>query len=322
LKLTNRFLRLTLIASAVATVSVPLLNEVRKTRGANPAPAAAPAEQPKGAPIATVPNVPADKVVVTVGDVKVTAGEFNVFISNLAPNLQASVAANPAARRKLGEEFIDLQLMADEAKRLKLDNTIRVRTAYEQILANALFLNLNEQTDANKKFFNDNKDYFAQLQARHILIAVAGSAVPSAKLTDDQARAKAESIKQQLNKGADFAAMARKESDDTSSAPTGGSLGLVKRGEMVPAFEKAAFSLKDNEISQPIKTQFGYHIIQVLGHPIPDYKDVADRVPRRRLELLIEQMKHTVKPQMDEAFFGPAEADAKPADAPKPAVTK
>ena len=51
-------------------------------------------------------------------------------------------------------------------------------------------------------------------------------------------------------------------------------------------------------------------------HPIPDYKDVAERVPRRRLELLLEQMKHTVKPQMDEAFFGPAEADAKPANAP------
>jgi hypothetical protein len=325
LKLTNRFLRLTLIASAAAMVSMPLLNQVRNAHGANPAPAAAPVEQPKGAPIATLPNVPADKVVVTVGDLKVTAAEFNAFVSELDPNLQARVTSSAAARRQLGEQFVDLKLMAGEAKRLKLEDIPRVKTTYEQLLANALMMNLSEDSDANKKFFNDHKDYFAQLRARHILISVAGSPVPGAKLTDDQARTKAESIKQQLDKGADFATMARNESDDKGSAPTGGSLDIMSRGQMVPAFEKAAFSLKDNEISQPIKTQYGYHVIQVTSRTIPEYKDVVKAIPQRRMELLIEQMKKTVKPQLDESFFGPGEtpkADAKEGNLEKAAVAK
>jgi parvulin-like peptidyl-prolyl isomerase len=324
LKLTNRFLRLALIASAVATVSVPLLNQVRKTRGADPIPVA-PAEQPKGVPLSTLPAVPADKVVLTVGDLKVTAGEFNAFVSELDPTLQARVAASVAARRQLGEQFVDLKLMAAEAKRQKLEDSPRVRTTYEQLLANALMMSLSEQTDANKQFYNENKDYFAELQARHILIGVAGSGVSGATLTDDQARAKAESIKQQLDKGADFATLARNESSDKGSAPTGGSLGMMSRGQMVPAFEKAAFSLKDKEISQPIKTQYGYHIIQVLERSIPPYKDVMQRIPQRRMELLIEQLKKSAKPQLDDAFFGPGEspqADAKTGDATKPAATK
>lgn len=90
-----------------------------------------------------------------------------------------------------------------------------------------------------------------QVWARHILVA-------------DEAAAKA--VRQRLIDGEDFATVAADVSTDTGTADKGGDLGWFGKGTMVPEFEQAAFSLKVGEISQPIKSQFGYHIIQVLAH--------------------------------------------------------
>lgn len=90
-----------------------------------------------------------------------------------------------------------------------------------------------------------------QVWARHILVQ-----------TEVEANA-AESL---LKSGVDFATVAKRYSKDTGSGASGGDLGWFGKGAMVPEFEQAAFSLKVGEISQPVKSQFGYHIIQVLGH--------------------------------------------------------
>ncbi|MCA9870040.1 MAG: peptidylprolyl isomerase [Caldilineae bacterium] len=100
-----------------------------------------------------------------------------------------------------------------------------------------------------------------QVHARHILISVPQDASPE---DEQQALSKAISITQQLNDGADFATLAAEFSDDTSNAASGGDLGFFGKGQMVAEFEDAAFSLGVNEISEPVRTQFGYHIIQVL----------------------------------------------------------
>ena len=99
-----------------------------------------------------------------------------------------------------------------------------------------------------------------RVRARHILISVPQDASES----DQQlALAKAISITQRLNSGEDFATLAQKFSDDTGSGAQGGELGFFGRGQMVKEFEDAAFSLPIDQISEPIKSQFGYHIIQV-----------------------------------------------------------
>jgi len=92
---------------------------------------------------------------------------------------------------------------------------------------------------------------------RHILLSTNDGEEEQAQL------AKAEGLVTQLREGADFAALATEHSKDPGSAQNGGSLGEVERGEMVPEFDEKVFELAEGEISDPVKTQFGYHIIQV-----------------------------------------------------------
>ncbi|KYO65500.1 foldase protein PrsA [Thermovenabulum gondwanense] len=102
-----------------------------------------------------------------------------------------------------------------------------------------------------KSYFNEHKDEFAQkeqVRARHILV-------------DDEKLANEISAK--LKNGQDFAELAKQYSKDTASKESGGDLGFFSRGDMVKEFEDAAFSLKVGEISSPVKTQYGYHIIKV-----------------------------------------------------------
>ncbi len=105
------------------------------------------------------------------------------------------------------------------------------------------------------------KDYEVpdQAKVRHILIKVPAGA--DAK-TDAAAKAKAADLLKQIKAGANFADLAKKNSDDPGSKEQGGELGFIKRGATVPEFEKTAFSLNPGQISDLVKTQFGYHIIQ------------------------------------------------------------
>ncbi len=110
------------------------------------------------------------------------------------------------------------------------------------------------------------------VRARHILIgpplSQTGSVTPTAKAKPDAYyKAAAEAIYKQLKKDPSrFAAIARQKSVDTGSGAQGGELGWFVKGMMVPPFEKAAFSLPVGQISPPVKSQYGYHIIQVEAH--------------------------------------------------------
>jgi peptidyl-prolyl cis-trans isomerase D len=106
------------------------------------------------------------------------------------------------------------------------------------------------------------KDYQVpdEVKVRHILIKVAPNADPK---IDAAAKQKAGDLLKQIKGGADFAQLAKANSDDPGSKEQGGELGMIQRGVTVPAFETAAFGLQPGQFSDVIKTQFGYHILQV-----------------------------------------------------------
>lgn len=102
------------------------------------------------------------------------------------------------------------------------------------------------------------------IRASHILLMYAGSARSSATRTKDQAESQIRALKGQLDDGAEFAMLAQQNSDCPSSRQ-GGDLGQFGKGQMVPAFEQAAYALEIGGVSEVIETDFGYHIIQRTG---------------------------------------------------------
>ncbi|WP_421383779.1 foldase protein PrsA [Bacillus salacetis] len=137
--------------------------------------------------------------------------------------------------------------------------------------------------DQIKEYFEANKDSFAQqeqVEASHILV-------------EDEETAK--EVKEKLADGDDFAELAKEYSTDTSNAEAGGELGFFAKGEMVPEFEEKAFSMGVDEISDPVKTEFGYHIIKVT-----DKKEAQEAVfedhKEEIKEILFDQVLQTEYP--------------------------
>ncbi len=118
----------------------------------------------------------------------------------------------------------------------------------------------NQQVEAYYQQHQKDFQVPEEVKVRHILIKVDKGA--DAK-TDAAAKAKAEDLLKQIKGGADFAALAKANSDDPGSKEQGGELGMIQRGVTVPPFEKAAFALQPGQISDVVKTDFGYHIIKV-----------------------------------------------------------
>ncbi len=114
-----------------------------------------------------------------------------------------------------------------------------------------------------QRYYNQHQQEFKvpeQVRVRHILIKVPAKADPK---TVSAAQAKAEDVLKQLHNGANFADLAKKYSDDPGSKEQGGELGFLKQGQTVPEFDKTAFSLAPGQLSGVIRTQFGFHILQV-----------------------------------------------------------
>lgn len=121
------------------------------------------------------------------------------------------------------------------------------------------------------------KNYKPDLKARHILV---------------KDKKTAEEVKAKLDKDGDFAALAKEYSTDTGTAANGGDLGWFSTGEMVPEFEEAAAKLKKDEISKPVKSEFGYHVIQLLDKKEKEsYEDMKKDLEYKLKVAQIDQTK-------------------------------
>jgi len=156
------------------------------------------------------------------------------------------------------------------------------RLTIEKFIEKDLLANLTVSDEQLKAAFTANPNLYAEpetVSARHILVLLKPDAPPAEQ---QKALDKIKGIKQRATApGADFGKIASETSDDTASKVDGGNLGTFQRGMMVPEFEKAAFSLKVGEISEPIKTQYGYHIIKVEKHQEsqpPTFEKAKDKV--------------------------------------------
>jgi peptidyl-prolyl cis-trans isomerase C len=252
--------------------------------------------------------LPADKVVLTIGEEKVTAGALRAIIDTMPAS--AREAARGERRRDFAEELVKIKLLAEEARRQKLDQSaaFQAQAAFysDNLLAGAVFQHMVTTTPVDEKaaraWYDQHKSEFERIRARHILIRTVGSPVPlrpeHKDLTDEEALAKAKEIRKKLETGVDFSVVANNESDDTGSGANGGDLGFFQRGKMVPAFDQAVWAMNPGQISDPVRSPFGYHIIKVDQREAKSFDEVRPEVEKRlRTELaqqaLAEKRKNT-----------------------------
>jgi peptidyl-prolyl cis-trans isomerase C len=267
-----------------------------------------------------------DPIVMAAGDIAVRQSEFEGAIATLPAEYQ-QYAMGPG-KRQFAEDYLRLKMLAAQGKKAGLDKDPKVLRQLElmkdNLVANAQLEKMEDSIaipEAElKSIYDSNKGEYEQVKARHILVAFKGS--PAAQpgkpeLTEEQAKAKAEELRKQIEAGASFEEIAKKESDDVSSGAQGGDLGEFGHGQMVKEFETAAFGAKAGEVTPVVRTQFGYHIIKVDEHtttPFDEVKEALERTERQeRLQAAIEKMKTEANPTFNDSYFAPATPAAPPA---------
>lgn len=236
-----------------------------------------------------VPKADPEKVLAKVADREIREKDIDQVIRMMGPQ-GAMMYDNPQGRRAVLDELVSMHLFALKGAEEKLDQTPEFKTAVEtfrnQSLARAAIdASLKDVTVSDeeaKKFYDEHPDQFTQperVHVRHVLI--------SDDVTSADAIAK---IQADLKAGVSFDEVAKSRSLCPSAAQ-GGDLGEVSKGQMVPEFEAAAFALKNpGDLSEPVKTQFGWHIIRLEGRT-PSSVEPFDTVKPQLVQYLTNEKK-------------------------------
>ena len=233
--------------------------------------------------------------------IKVTDEEVTKEIEKIAEQQKIKMEDIPAEIEKFGMTMDDLK------------QQMRMKAEVDKLIA-AEMKDGQVKDEEVQAFYDDNPQYFEQaerVQASHILVKVDENATDEQKAA---AKAKIEDLLKKVKAGEDFAELAKANSD-CPSAKDGGDLGPFSRGQMVPAFESAAYSMKDGEISDVVETQFGYHIIKKVKHleaGKTPFDEVKDKITQHLTQQKQSQFWETYSKQMkDEAKIEYSEAEKK-----------
>ncbi|MGN5592506.1 SurA N-terminal domain-containing protein [Stutzerimonas nitrititolerans] len=183
-----------------------------------------------------------------------------------------------------------VQVSDEEARQYYEANTERFRSP-EQVVLEYVELNKEayfDEVDASEEelqelYRQQIGNLAEQRRAAHILIEVDGT-------SDAEAKAQLEEIAAQLAAGGDFATLAKEHSDDPGSANEGGDLGYAGPGVYDPAFEDALYALKEGQVSAPVRSEFGWHLIKLLGVQSPEVPSFESMKPELERELKAQQV--------------------------------
>jgi peptidyl-prolyl cis-trans isomerase C len=200
-----------------------------------------------------------EKVLAEVDGVEITMKDFNDRLQQLQGMAHNNLDAD--TKKKLLDNLVTRELLLKEAGKRGVDKDEEVVRKLKDVQDDLILRRFLEKEIEQKVSVSseDIKTYYEknpnelmeneEVHAAHILV---------------KTKEEAEAALKKLKKGANFSELAKEISQDAGSKAQGGDLGFFPKGRMVPAFENAAFTLKPGELSEPIQTQFGFHIIKVL----------------------------------------------------------
>lgn len=225
------------------------------------------------------------KILAKVNGIAITEDDLNSEIAAMGPKGQEF--NNPQGREALLEQLINKKLfLADAAKNLyEYDPVFKaeLQKIKEDLLSNFAITkaieNIRVTDEEAKSFYEENKDTLLSgetVTASHILV---------------DSKEKADEILHDINEGKISFADAAKEYSSCPSSQNGGSLGEFGRGQMVPEFDTAVFSMEVGEIRGPVKTQFGYHLIELNSKNEPSQVAFEEIAPQIKAKLLNDKQR-------------------------------
>ena len=261
-----------------------------------------------------------DAVLAKVNGSEIRQSDLALAEEELGPSL---AQMDPATKKENVLAFlIDMKIVAKAAEDKKVENSEdfkkRLSFSRNRLLMDSLLASEGKAAttdEAMKKVYEDASKQITgeqEVHARHILVE-----------TEDEAKA----VEDELKKGADFAELAKKKSKDPG-ASDGGDLGFFTKDQMVPEFSAVAFALEPGKISDPVKSQFGWHVIKVeekRKRKAPDFDQVKSQietyVARKAQADYVGKLREAAKVERMDKPEETAKTDAKP-EAAKPAETK
>lgn len=251
------------------------------------------------------PPLGPDEVVLTVGDTKLTAAQFDLLLRSLPPD--AAQALTAMGKKGFAERYVNLLSLAKEGEKRKVDQSeaFQQMASFQrlmllgQLTLNEIVTTMGEiSSDEVSYYYTAHQNEFQQLSLRGIYIpfeppdaaaAPAQAKAPPAKtakpkLTDAEAKAKANSLKLRIQAGEKIADLAKKESDHPTAAK-GGDFGWVRRSQFGPQIDNVIFALDVNQVSVPVKDRFGYFIFEVeqkRNQPLDEVKPAIENALRQQ----------------------------------------
>jgi len=298
-----------------------------------PAAAAAPAPAGKTAKTAKTPQPakkPADPVIATIGKDTVRESDFELFMATTLNDQQRmQMQFMPGAKDHYRDQFLEFKVLAAKARKANLQNTPdhakKLALMDMQLLIQALMDRDGPALQAKlavsdaevKAYFDSHPDKFMSpemFSARHILVGTK-QGEDGQGLSDEDAKAKVAKIQAELKAGKSFADAAKEYSDDPGSKDKGGLYEDTAFGKFVPEFDKAVRSQEIGKVGEPVKTKFGYHLIEVekITPAAAETFDAAKDEAKEQAST--ERQEQVMKTYMDAAR---KEMAFKAAPAPKP----
>ncbi len=258
-----------------------------------------------------------DKVVLKVGNQQVTQSDIDFLIQSLGPQAQQALAQE--GRAPLGEQYALMLLLSQKAEQDHLDTSPEVRRQLafqrQQALAQAEYQKLAESVTITpeevNQYYTQHATDFDRAQVREFVIRKHTDTAPAGTpgLSAKDAQERADSIRKALAAGTDPKKVAA-QFGGTSDVLIDAEPRTVRRGQLIPQLDKAAFELKDGQVSDPLDTPQAVAFLQVVGHTHADLKDVSgdieNDIRQQKLQALVADLRGKASVWMDEEFFKPA----------------
>ncbi|MBT2119807.1 peptidylprolyl isomerase [Dyella sp. LX-66] len=257
-----------------------------------------------------------DPVVLSMGHEQWTASQFKRVVADTPPQVKEAALADPAA---FARRYADMHLLAQlaESRQLEQDPDVRQQLAWvrEGVLANAakddLYRRAQVSDEEAKRYYEAHKGDFVDYTLQHVVLRYQGSGIaPRAGQKDmsvSEAKAEADQLRAQVLHGTDFADIVQRYSDDDDSKADGGLLPETASRNLLPEIAQGIAGLKENDVSQPIKTRYGYHLVKVIKRVDNSFEDAKPHVvillKSEQMDRQIEAMKQAKRAKLDAGFF-------------------